>query len=509
MANEASWGNLKNVFGLDDTQVQSLQKAGYTPDQATQLMNLSVGGGGTGTTGTGGSSTRSYPTPSTIGGSGLTPSMLATLGSLLGRGGGGSTVQPVAPANVGRVDPNQTITNLGAAALNERASYGPVPGAETDPMSGVSKATAGYTSSAVPNVQRGPWTQTPGVFVSATGAVSPGTQIAPLPKPGEAPVQKGPKFQGPTQMNLGSSFGVPQPSTPTGTSPFTPTPQATGTQVARPQPWATAPPAPGINLQGVVLPMTGTPPTAPSPISTQPAPYTGTVRNDPFLSNAVSKLMGLGNNPWHPEGSSTTTSSPARPIKMSSGGWVPGDPNDNTDSVPAQLSPGEYVIPKGQASETAHVPIRSSSSYSPPPAPSDQQSTQSPAASTHTDVGAGNETLANLGKLYANTQTNAPNIGSLAGEQAYVTGEPVSGIGGGGLNASQAGAIGGLGSAISQAAQNYAASVKPWQIQKSAIPNPPSYKGPSAQFTQFQVPQSQKQQQTISPFSPYYPYTEE
>jgi hypothetical protein len=249
----------------------------------------------------------------------------------------------------------------------------------------------------------------------------------------------------------------------------------------------------------------------------QPSPYTGTVHNDPFMSNAVSKLMGLASNPWHPDGSSTMTASPTRPIKMSSGGWVPGDPNDNSDSVSAQLSPGEFVVPKKQASETVHAPIstQSLSSYSPPPAPtgqSSQQSTQSPAASTHTNVGAGNETIANLGKLFAGNKgfTTDPSTGTIydpnrevyesAGSGFTTKGgalydpqgnvyesNPAAGAGGGVVSPQVGGAIssgiGAIGSAI-QSALNSIAQTS-WKPQPSAIPSPSSFKRntPSYNFT--------------------------
>jgi hypothetical protein len=442
----ATWQNLQNVFGLDQGQVQSLQKAGFTPDQATQLMNLSVGGGsgpagGTGYVGTGQLSP-------TIGGSGLTPSMLASLASLLGgRGGGqgqgqgqgqggpqivsgvgapdqpsanqqaagqgggnqpvggGQGVQPISgfsPAVSGggsggtqqvtgaAVDPNQVMINLGARALNERAVYPPTPG-PADPTSGVSSgigqtsatgATPTTITAGVPTARDvglagknlGPWATTPGVFTRA-----------------------------PTL----------QPTTPTGVSPFTPAPQATGTQVARPQPWATAPAAPGINVQGVVPPMMGrmmpsmqgqpqpmgAPGTGAAAINAQTALTTGqpagfdAAHNLALAHAGMSLYAHYGGNPF--------SASPAdiagfhnelqgalaggKPIKMRSGGLVPG--SGNKDNVPALLTPGEYVLTKEQASQLfdGRTPVKMQSGGS---VTEDDQPPEVPKPTPESDTGA-------------------------------------------------------------------------------------------------------------------------
>jgi len=210
---------------------------------------------------------------------------------------------------------------------------------------------------------------------------------------------------------------------------------------------------------------------------------------------------------------------------MAAGGWVPGDPNDNTDSVSARLSPGEYVIPKGQARETVHAPI-STSSYSPPPAPSDQQSgqqsTQSPAASTHTDVGAGSATIANLGKLYTgrgagavydaqgNLVTSNPGLtaqaaagagstmmpgggirdpsGNVFDSNATLAAQDVGGAGatmpGGGVGGmgQMGSAIGGAIGSIGSALQSALANVPSWKMQPSHIPDPSSFKKQQTQY---------------------------
>jgi hypothetical protein len=63
------------------------------------------------------------------------------------------------------------------------------------------------------------------------------------------------------------------------------------------------------------------------------------------------------------------------------------------------------------------------------------------------------------------------------------------------------GAIGGLASGLSAAAQAYANSIKPWQVQASHIPNPPQNQGPAAQFSQ---PQAQNSQQQSDPSNQLY-----
>jgi hypothetical protein len=563
-----SWGNLKNVFGLNDTQVQSLQNAGFTADQATQLMNLSSGGGGTRLAGTGGSSTTSVDVLPTIGGSGLTPSMLASLATLLGRGGGNQPTSNQPTGNVsgvgapdqpnqqvargqavqggnqpitggqggnqpvtgggqqlssnqfisgggsggtqqvtgGAVDPNQVMINLGARALNERAVYPPTPG-PADPTSGVSSGigTTGATgatpttiTAGVPTARDvglkgqnlGPWATTPGIFTRA-----------------------------PTL----------QPTTPTGVSPFTPTPQATGTQVARPQPWATAPAAPGV---------------------TPPGGQTGfdAAHNLALAHAGMSLYAHYGGNPFSASpadiagfhGELQEALKGGKPIKMRSGGYVSGQPGP--DRVPAMLTSGEYVLNKDavqkigvgnlnsmnrqgfqsggsvtdddddQPPEARRKIIKTSGGQQRSSSTTDQESTStssSTSSSTPPAAPGGTGSQIDWAKIAEarQAQANAPNIGSLAGEQAYVTGEPVSGIQTGPSASQVSGAIGGLASGITAAAQAYANSIKPWVWQKSAIPNPPStsaYEPP--QLSQVNVPQSKSQQQTISPFAPYYPY---
>jgi hypothetical protein len=308
MATEADWTQLQNAYGLQQSDVTSLKNAGYSADQASQLLQLSIGGGDTvrqgGNLGGGQGSVGGSPT---IGGSGLTPQMLTQMAQLFGRPGGqqqqapvnrpapvqpdfpgsqptwaagqpttnqqtaaqpgqqpaaqqpagqpgqfgvpvsgGSTQQTPGPRNYPSIgiDPNQPMTNLGAAALGQVAIYNPQPGAGTGGDTGVTgsggagfaggggltiggvstQPTTPTTSGVVPRAPRGPWTTTPGLFAKAP-TLSP---TAPLP--------------------------------------VTPTQQATGVPYTPGQAWAIPPSAPGVNVQGIGTPMPmggGMPPAAP------------------------------------------------------------------------------------------------------------------------------------------------------------------------------------------------------------------------------------------------------
>jgi hypothetical protein len=213
------------------------------------------------------------------------------------------------------------------------------------------------------------------------------------------------------------------------------------------------------------------------------------------------------------------------PIKRRSGGIVPG--TGNQDTVPAMLTPGEYVMNRGavqrigpenlaamnqpqhfqgggsvqddeQPREAKRAPLTTQppSSAAPPPAPGPDatQPSSSQAAPQGTTQGPAGQSFADIiaKAQEARAQRNAPNIGTLAGEQAYVTGEPVSGIPGQ-ATSQAAGAIGGLASGLTAAAQAYADSIKPWIPQKSAIPTPAPQAGPAAQFTQPQAQNPRRQ----------------
>jgi hypothetical protein len=279
-----------------------------------------------------------------------------------------------------------------------------------------------------------------------------------------------------------------------------------------------------------------------------------------------------------------------KPIKMRSGGLVPG--SGNKDNVPALLTPGEYVLTKEQAAQLfdGRTPVkmqsggsvtddddqpsevprptpesdtgavtaqgksyqvtppseaprssRQKSSSTPPAAPggssqdyanwaNQPQNQQRPAAiydaqgnvwdsdpkSIAQDVGGKGAYMGPGGEVYDASHNLVTSNADLtaqaaAGPGATMTGNPMIGDGAGGtsnVGRNVGSALGGLASAVSQAAQTYANSIQPWTWQKSAIPNPPSSQGqqPAAQLSQVRA-QPSRRQQTISPFTPYYPYT--
>ena len=272
-----SWGDLQNAYGLTQSQVSSLQSAGYSTDQASQLLGLSSGiaGGGTGQPSGGlgsGGNQRGITTLPTIGGSGLTPSTLIGLaGALKGGGGGGGMPQ-------GAVDPSRAIENLGAAALNEQAVYNPQPGGGSQggqqqgsdfAKSGVQQIGGPTMTSTVPTVPQGPWSTTPGIFTKSTQgtafdpqnpagwmARNPGQAITVNGAPTTVPVAGDPNFAKFQQQLIGDvgqgakiqlqpgAFNQPPP---TAAAPVTPSQPATAAAFQPGTPFATAPPAPGVS----------------------------------------------------------------------------------------------------------------------------------------------------------------------------------------------------------------------------------------------------------------------
>jgi hypothetical protein len=161
-----------------------------------------------------------------------------------------------------------------------------------------------------------------------------------------------------------------------------------------------------------------------------PAPYTSTIQNDPYMSDTVSTLLGWKTNPWHP----TASSQQQQPARMQ--------------------QPTQQQQPQ-QPQQTSQQPSQ------PPTVPQPQQAPRAAPAAPG---------------------ASAPNIGTLAGEQAYVTGAPVSGIpSSGGLSSPQAqSALSGVGQGLTQAAKAIAESTPPWQWitpqsmgQQVAPPPPP------------------------------------
>lgn len=472
---------MADQYGVSPDQLYSIYASTNNPYTNTDANYASQG-------------VQSQPTFQTL-------SLLKTLG-ITGDGSSGQKKQqqPQWETTAGgvRTDPIWAATNLGAAALNMPAVYDPTP-QEAGKVSGVGKYAPTVSSTDVPTAPAAGWQ---GVGQAAGLSQN---DINAFKAQGLTPSQVAEKFgvqQSPVSAMPGI-FGKAPTVAPTqglvaggsGAGGWPQMPQATAAPVGIPTAFAKAPPAPGVQVpQGIPA----------------VAPYTGTVHDDPFMSHAVSSMLGMP-NPWHntdgtptgitqaiggstpPTGGgptialATAPTAPAAPVKMQSGGFVPGDPNDNTDSVSAKLTPGEYVIPKQQARHLTERP-------------------ESMAAPTHTESAAANETMANLAKLYggaaqqgqgppaapggytgptasqlsasANSSIGSGGRGSLdnlgtLGDEGLINS---MGVSGGGAASGAAGVAGGLASGLSSAAQQYAASIKPWQMKQQAFsPNAPVY----------------------------------
>ena len=194
---------------------------------------------------------------------------------------------------------------------------------------------------------------------------------------------------------------------------------------------------------------------------------------------------------------------PAAPVKMATGGYVPGDPNDDTDSVPAYLSPGEYVMSKDEQnrrlSEARHQTLTTDRSAPAPQAQDQNQTTQAPATAPAAP-GLGGYTGPTASQIQAqNTAANnaigsggkgsLDSLGTL-GDEGLIGSMGVgvgSGPGSGMPTKQAAGVASGLASGLSAAAQAYADSIKSWQVQASHIPQPQAQQGPAATFQQNQI----------------------
>lgn len=312
-------------------------------------------------------------------------------------------------------------------------------------------------------------------------------------------------------------------------------------------PFAQAPPAPNVSVP---------------PAPTAPAPMDLFSAHASALADAGKAIYAhYGGDPgsatpadiagFHSELQGALAGGP--PIKRRSGGPVPG--MGNTDTVPAMLTPGEFVMNKDAVSrigegrlaqmnqpqhfqgggsvdneppEARRKTIAAGSSQ-PPAAPGDSQPSsvqpppQQPADPGSSGTSAGPAWQNYRAQLEAMNQKagylpyNAatmpgvpsyglgqnPNAGLPAGTSGYVTesGQAIGPTPGTAGAMSPAGAsalssgISGLASGLSAAAQTYANSVKPWTPQPSAIGkfgSPVAQSGPAATFSQ---PQAQGPQQ--------------
>jgi len=278
---------------------------------------------------------------------------LAALKTLLGgvggqqQGGGGYTA-PTSSSIM--TNPLYDLTRIGAAVTGQPMVINPTPQAASGKGGVYSGAQTPIVSTRVPTAGAGPQTQVPGLVGGSaqnfTQFAAPAPTVAwnpstygnqPITPVTAAPTQQAQPFA--TAQGNPPQMWPPPPAIQAPTAPSMPT--ITG---GAPQPWG----IPGGQPIGI-------PPAAPG-MMRPPAPYSGTVYDDPSLSRAVSSMLGFHTNPWHdesgtPRGASVALSTSATPAprKMESGGTVPG--KGDKDTVPALLTPGEYVIPKWQVDQ--------------------------------------------------------------------------------------------------------------------------------------------------------------
>jgi len=230
-----------------------------------------------------------------------------------GQGGGGGPAAPPNPYSAGLVgNPMYSLSQLGAAAQNQNLIVNPNPTQnQINPQSGVfSGPQTPQMSPNVPTAPKGPWSTTPGIFGGP----------ATVPPP-----------SGVTNFNYGFPYTSPGqilPGNPYGGAGYGGGRQPFGTPIATP------PPAPNVSVPS-------------SGIGIPPAPTYGPNPTRDGLSHPPT--VSLGANPTTPgtsTGSIALQNVPAG-IKANSGGSIPG--HGNTDTVPAVLTPGEYVINKDAA----------------------------------------------------------------------------------------------------------------------------------------------------------------
>jgi hypothetical protein len=525
--NALNYGSTPQIGGGPTTYNQPSNPNMVGGQSVGGLMNLiqAVGGGGQQNSGP------PVPGSSPFGGAG--GALYAT--DKLGR----PTGKPVAYANA-----SDAMGLLGASALGMPYVQNPMPSGTTNPKSGTGKVGGALMGTTTPDVVPGPWSNVSGVF----GAAAPGSAFAtPAPTAGGTPtpaIQPGGIAAGPQQVSAGT-------------------------------PWATAPPAPGVN-PGAGMANAGMgggfgmgPPGAP----TRPMQAPSFAAHTSALADAGRALYAhFGGDPnsagpadiadFHTK----LTSALGPALKMQSGGFVPG--RGDTDHVPALLQPGEYVLNRQQVQQLGNIlpanihtgapgaPARmqtggsaQSSDDEPPEArrkalsvPNPQRGAdtqqQQPAQGSGGTGGQGSgaapssfsEAMQNLANLRNQRQAQSqgqpiggtgysPAAGGYVGispgtgqsgyiypTQAAATAGGTTGQGaiGMGPNTSQAsGAIGGLASGLASAAQTYAASIKPWQIQPSspmmyaAANQPPP---PPVQLQQPSSPQGQQQKQQSNPY---------
>lgn len=392
-------------------------------------------------------------------------------------------------------DPMNAATNLGAAALGMPAIYNPTPGQiPAGSKGGVAQVASPTSSGSTPSISPGPWANQPSVF-----------RAAPMP--------------------TAATGGTPTPVTPA---------NAPGQQ-APATPYATAPPAPGASVAAQ-------PPPAPGVMDlahTQALAHAGMAMYSHFggdphsatpddIMNFHNQLLGSlgavtgpggGVQAAPPSAANYTSGLPAgaaiaQPAKMATGGFVPG--RGSGDTVPALLTPGEYVIPKQQAAQIfgGRQPIRMAEGGFVPQTPEEarrkalsvpgstgtsplqqstplnqsQQDSSAPAAPGGQDQGQQgywSRMVNQIQDAKANQAFNAMGSGGYSGGGGETVGDVAGGaaipnagvtqdLGTTGPTAANSVAAGadiasGLTSALQTAVNTYAKSIKNWQMQPQAF----------------------------------------
>jgi hypothetical protein len=411
---------------------------------------------------------------------------------------------------------------LGAAALDTGVVINLPPSGTPSSKSGVAPTPGAIVGTSVPQTPQGPWLTNPSVFARAT-------PYAPTAAPTVTP--QTPATAVP--YTAGQAFATP---------PATPTPIASAMPQTSVPPMQTPWLAQGARGGGGLPSAWGVPPAAP----TAPGQGAG-YASQAFLQAHTSALADAGKALYAHFGGDPNSASPeditnfhrqltehiaanqpAAGVKQAAtGGLVPGQGNE--DTVPALLTPGEYVIPKHQVAQLAARGVLKLQSgglvQDPDPDPgappearrqplvASQPAQSSSAQSSSLQVPGGKSLASGLtqaAQAYGSSMSGGGSLfgagggipaGSTAGAGAYGTvGSLMAGQGSAGAagslgklpatsglsSAGAQSALGGVASGLNQAAQAIASSAQPWQMQQSAIPDPsqlPKYQVPTLQPT--------------------------
>jgi hypothetical protein len=405
------------------------------------------------------------------------------------------------------------------------------PGSIRELQRGVGLGTVKYlTPQQAGPAAQGPWAQMPGIFkkadmptIGGTGVTqltaTPQANAALMPKAGPAPTYA-------PQVSTPMPAGVNVGGAPQLTPPPAPSVATSGVAVGGPPPVQARPTVindPRMsqavsNLLGIQVN-----PWHHEDGSSKMFPVT----QPPLRASGASETVPLpSTHPWNSPSSASvqqlvaSAGAKAPPKKMQSGGVVHGQPGP--DQVPAMLTAGEFVMNKDAVKnigvgnlqsmnrqrfddggevmprEAKHKVIGTDSQGSPQSSSQPSPGTPGAARSILDNMTAWGTRQGPAGSGYAaRTEPNYletrsdpdPDTGYLqqAGyspgqardiASAYSGQSPGNMPGVGGVTPNQASAIGGIASGISQAVQTWANSIKPWQMQPSAIPDPRSFQRP-------------------------------